>query len=43
LLLSVPAERCAALVEQLQAEGALCAAVVGRVEPPDGARITLVP
>ncbi len=32
LLVSVPAERCDALVEALQAAGALCAAVVGQVD-----------
>ena len=43
LLLSVPAERCDALVKELRSEGARCAAVVGRVDPPDGPRIKVVP
>ena len=42
LLLSVPADRCAALVAELENAGALCAAVVGRVEAHNGTRIALV-
>jgi selenide,water dikinase len=41
LLLSVPPERCAALVAELQVAGAICAAVVGSVRPHDAARIRL--
>lgn len=41
LLLSVPPQRCAALVAELQSNGALCAAVVGEVTPPDKVRIHL--
>lgn len=43
LLLSVAAERCDALVTELLAAGALCAAVVGSVSPSSGVRIRLVP
>lgn len=41
LLLSVPADRCDALVTELQSAGALCAAVIGRVEPAGAARIRI--
>jgi len=41
LLLSVPAERCDALVAELRAAGACCAAVVGTVVPPGEVRIHL--
>lgn len=41
LLLSVPAERCDALVAELRTAGAWCAAVVGSVEPPGEVRIRL--
>jgi selenide, water dikinase len=39
LLISVPAARCAALVAELQAQGTLTAAVVGRVEPASDVRV----
>jgi selenide,water dikinase len=42
LLLSVTPERCAALVSELQRAGAICAATIGRVEPPGSTRIRLV-
>jgi len=42
LLLSVPAERCEALIEELQAREATCAAVVGFVTAPDTARIRVL-
>jgi len=42
LLISVPAERCAALVAELKARGALAAAVVGTVAPASGVRVRLV-
>lgn len=42
LLLSVPAARCAALVAELLALGALCAAVVGRALADNGVRVRLV-
>jgi selenide,water dikinase len=41
LLLSVSADKVDALVAELQAAGAICAAVVGRVEAADGVRIRL--
>jgi selenide,water dikinase len=41
LLLSVPAERCDALVSELQHCGAICAAVVGSVAPPSTVRVQL--
>jgi selenide,water dikinase len=41
LLLSVPAERCDALVKELASAGALCAALIGEVAPPMLARIHL--
>ncbi len=41
LLLSVPAERCDALLRELKTAGAICAAVVGRVEAPDTTRVRL--
>ena len=34
-------ERCEALVAELQSAGAMCAAVVGRVEPADKVRVRL--
>ena len=43
LLLSVAAQRCDALVAELLAAGALCAAVVGSVGPSSNVRIRLVP
>jgi selenide,water dikinase len=43
LLLSVSAARCDALLSELSARDAICAAQVGRVEAHDGARIRLVP
>jgi selenide, water dikinase len=42
LLLSVPAERCAALITELEKAGAICAALVGRVDTHNGTRIALV-
>jgi selenide, water dikinase len=42
LLISVPAERCDALVAELKARGAICAAVVGEVKTPAKARVELV-
>lgn len=39
LLLSVPAERADALCDRLRAAGAICAAVIGHVEPAGEARI----
>jgi selenide,water dikinase len=42
LLLSVPAARCDALVDELRRRGATCAAIIGRVEPGP-ARIRLTP
>jgi len=41
LLLSVPAERCDALVAELKAQGAICAAAVGHVEAPAATRVRL--
>jgi selenide,water dikinase len=41
LLISVAADRCARLVAELQSARAICAAVIGRVEPPRTARIRL--
>ncbi len=41
LLLSVPAAQCDALLSELRARDAICAATVGRVEAHDGARIRL--
>ena len=43
LLLSVSAARCDALLSELRARDAICAATIGRVEAHDGARIRLVP
>jgi selenide,water dikinase len=42
LLISVPAERCAALVDELKVRGTSCAAVVGEVKAVGAARVELV-
>jgi selenide, water dikinase len=42
LLISLPEERCEALVAELRSQGAICAAIVGRARTPDGTRIRLV-
>jgi len=41
LLLSVLPERCAVLIAELGAAGAICAAIVGHVRRSEGARIWL--
>jgi selenide, water dikinase len=43
LLLSVLADRCDALVAELNSAGAICAAVIGQVAPPTDVRVHLVP
>lgn len=39
LLFSLPAAQCAALVQELQAAGTPCAAIIGEVEAPNAARV----